>query len=478
MVTASRKQATQDREHSSPAAGSRLGSRLFEPVDVAVFAYFRVLFGGCLLWHFGRRLAGDWIAHRYVDPGFHFQWLGLEWIGRWPGQLMTVHVAAVALLSLFVMLGFFYRLSATLLFAAIVYMLLLDKAYYHDFDYLICLLSGLLIFLPAQRAFSLDGVLSKDDRRVTAPAWMFWLLRAQIAVPYVFGGLAKLNGDWLSGEPLRTRLAEAGFAPLLGSAFRGEWMIYVVSYASLLFGLTVVPLLLFRRTRIWAFAAAVVLNCAYTFDGWTYAFFMILSTLVFFPPDWPRSLFGRGRSTTSPLGASLPDPERLTSRRKRTVALLAVYLAIQVLVPLRHCLYPSDPSWTNEGHRFAWRSTVRHLRSVVRFDAIDPNRNFSQKFEPQQLRQAGFLNAAQIQAMSADPDMILDFAHFLRDLLRQKGLEDVEIRATALASLNGREPQYLVNADVDLAAQPRHWLKPYWWITPLGEPLHKFNEEF
>ena len=28
------------------------------------------------------------------------------------------------------------------------------------------------------------------------------MLRGQIAIPYVFGGLAKLNGDWLHGQPL------------------------------------------------------------------------------------------------------------------------------------------------------------------------------------------------------------------------------------------------------------------------------------
>ncbi len=32
-----------------------------------------------------------------------------------------------------------------------------------------------------------------------------------------------------------------------------------------------------------------------------------------------------------------------------------MYLALQVLVPLRFALYPGNPNWTEEAFRFAWR---------------------------------------------------------------------------------------------------------------------------
>jgi hypothetical protein len=68
--------------------------------------------------------------------------------------------------------------------------------------------------------------------------------------------------------------------------------------------------------------------------------------------------------------------------------------------------------------------------------------------------------------MSTRPQMILEFAHYLKRYYRETESRDVEVRARVTCSLNGREPQLLVDPRVDLAAQPRDlWHKP--WIMPL-----------
>ena len=62
--------------------------------------------------------------------------------------------------------------------------------------------------LPLNRAVSFDAALaSRDSRRQPSPAWALWLVRFHIALPYFFGGVAKLNADWLAGEPMRQMLA-------------------------------------------------------------------------------------------------------------------------------------------------------------------------------------------------------------------------------------------------------------------------------
>jgi hypothetical protein len=40
-----------------------------------------------------------------------------------------------------------------------------------------------------------------------------------------------------------------------------------------------------------------------------------------------------------------------------------------------------------------------------------------------------------------------------------------------MASLNGREPQLLIDPDTDLAVQPRVIWPPATWILPLTQPL-------
>jgi hypothetical protein len=63
--------------------------------------------------------------------------------------------------------------------------------------------------------------------------------------------------------------------------------------------------------------------------------------------------------------------------------------------------------------------------------------------------------------------MILQFAHFLADSMREVGFRDVEVRADVMAALNGRDPRPLVDPEVDLAAQART-LGHVDWVLPLG----------
>jgi Vitamin K-dependent gamma-carboxylase len=49
----------------------------------------------------------------------------------------------------------------------------------------------------------------------------------------------------------------------------------------------------------------------------------------------------------------------LTFRQKLVVGFIALWIGIQILVPLRYFLYPGNVSWTEEGHRFAWMMKLR-----------------------------------------------------------------------------------------------------------------------
>ena len=77
------------------------------------------------------------------------------------------------------------------------------------------------------------------------------------------------------------------------------------------------------------------------------------------------------------------------------------------------------------------------------------------------------LTDAQLIRMSGHPDLILEFSHFLADEFRQAGQSEIEIRALTLVALNGREPQMLIDPNVDLAAEQRSW-RAKRWILPLN----------
>src|SRR5690606_31415103 len=138
-----------------------------------------------------------------------------------------------------------------LFFLAFTYIFLLDQATYLNHFYLISLISFLMIFLPLDCAGSVDAWLWPKMRRATAPAWTLWLLRFQVGVAYTFGGIAKLNSDWLRGEPMRNWLAERW-----GQMPSETWVLFF-SWGGALFDLLIVPALLWHRTRIPAFLAAL-----------------------------------------------------------------------------------------------------------------------------------------------------------------------------------------------------------------------------
>ena len=70
---------------------------------------------------------------------------------------MYVHFWILAAAALGIMLGCFYRLSAAVFCLGFTYIFLMEKAYYLNHFYLICLLSFLLIFIPAGDACSVDA---------------------------------------------------------------------------------------------------------------------------------------------------------------------------------------------------------------------------------------------------------------------------------------------------------------------------------
>jgi hypothetical protein len=268
-------------------------SALWGSVDISSLVFFRVTVGLILMWEVARYWRYDWIQRYWIEPAFNFPYPLFGWLAPWPGAGMYLHFAVLGLASLGVMLGAFYRASIIVLFLGFAYVFLLEEARYLNHFYLVALLLFLLIFLPAHRAGSVDARLRPSLRSDTAPGWTLWLLRFQIGVPYFYGGLAKLNADWLAGEPLRDWLQDAMGFPVVGRFFDREWMVFFFSYSGLALDLLAVPLLLWWRTRIPMFAALVLFHFtnAGIFSIGIFPWLMIPATLVFFPPAWPRLLW-------------------------------------------------------------------------------------------------------------------------------------------------------------------------------------------
>lgn len=438
--------------------------QLFRPIDILPLVCFRVFFGAMMIYHTWSAAHDGWIEFFYVRPEFHLTFPGFGWVSPWPGAGMYVHFAVMGLAAAGIMLGLFYRCCTVVFWLGFTYVFLLEKALYQNHYYLICLLSFLMIFLPAHRACSFDALRQPALRTQFVPAWTLWLLRFQLAIPYFYGGLAKLNYDWLHAQPMTLWLARRTHLPVIGPWLTGDAMPYVFAWGGVLFDLLIVPALLWKRTRPLAYLAAVVFHLmnAVLWDIGIFPWFMIGATLLFFPPELFRRVLSRRRLRAP----AEPQPTAALDRRQRlTVRCLMIYAAWQLLFPFRHFLYPGDVNWTEEGHHFAWHMMLREKDVGLRVYIHDRATGADGLLN---LRE--FVNSRQLSRLGKDPDMVLEFVHFVRDHYHKHQGSDLEIRVLNIASLNGRKPQLLMDPHRDYAHTPRIW-GPQPWIVPLTEPL-------
>lgn len=447
----------------------RMAQALHRPVDIASLAAFRILFGLLMAAGAVRFLLSGWIPRFYDQHPFLFKYWGFGWLPVAPLWAIYALYAALAVLALLMAAGLFYRISVALFLLGFTYAQLLDVTNYLNHYYLVVLLCAIMLLLPLHRAWSLDAWRKPALRARTLPAWNLYLLRFQIAVVYVFAGLAKLGSDWLlHAQPLHTWLSARTEMPLIGPWLDELWVAYAFSWAGFLYDTTIVLFLSMRRTRAPAY---VVVLCFHTmtallFNIGMFPFIMTLSALVFFAPDWPRRrLPGRliRRLDGMPLAA---QPAAAPSRpghgvgHRLGMTALGAYCALQVLIPLRHYLYPGNVLWNEEGMRFSWKVMVREKHGSVTYYVRFPDSGKELQVTPRQ-----YLDSRQEREMAGQPDLILQLARRIAEDFRARGMGEVEVRAEALVSLNGRPAQHMIDPTRDLARVQdglllKRWLLP------------------
>lgn len=426
--------------------------------DIAPLVYARIVFGALILVEVCRFAYYGWIARYYIEPTFFFSYPGFGWVKPLPGIGMYAVFAATGVCAVLVALGACYRAAAVGLALGLTYVFLIDQTNFQNHTYLMCLVAWLLACVPAANAGSVDAW-RRGHADAYVPAWCVYLLVGQIAIVYVFGAIAKLDTDWLSGAPAGVFLHRKELTqPLADSELARK----AFAILGMLFDLLIVPALLWRRTRLLATVAAVMFHAtnAWLFQIGVFPWMMLALTPLFWPAAWTRRILARPRI--------LPPERRGTPpvfvmRRWGTWA-LTVYVAIQLLAPLRHWAYGGEVNWHERGHTFSWHMKLRTKRSKAQLVARDPVTG-----ETRRIRLRDYLTRRQIKKMSTRPELIRQLAHEVARRLRAEGWsDDVEVRAVVRASLNGRPMQLLVDPEVNLAAVPRSFWRAD-WILPLAD---------
>lgn len=447
------------------SAVSSLVQRAYAPVDVASLAVFRLLFGTVMVVDFARYWAAGWVDSHFVTPAFLFTYIGFEWVQPLPRLGMYALFTLLIMASVGLALGALYRVSAWVLVFGHTYLFLLSATHYLNHAYLLSVVLLLMACLPAHRGLS-PWAWRRGTTRSWTPAWAPWLLQAQLSIVYVFGGIAKINPDWLAGEPVRGWLHNrAGSAvPWMADVLRSEAMTSFVTFGGLGFDLLIAPALWWRRTRPFAVLAAIGFHLSndYLFNIGVFPWFMLAATTLFFEPDWPRRIPWLGPWIDRALGpvpepSAVPPPPR---HARAWLGVLGAWLLLQVALPLRHHLYPGNVAWTEEGHYFSWRMKLRTKSGAARFVVHAPSTGETWVVDPHDE-----LTRRQARKMASKPDLVAQYARHLKARWQQERGLHVEVRARVWVSLNRRPRQQLIDPNVDLGAvEPS--LGHATWILP------------
>ncbi|MBF9252150.1 HTTM domain-containing protein [Pontibacter sp. 172403-2] len=438
---------------------------LTAPVPAAPLAVFRVVFGGMMLASIVRFVAKGWVTELYVLPKVYFPYYGFEWIKPLGEAGMYGLFGLMALAALGLMLGLFYRLSALLFFLSFTYVELLDKTNYLNHYYFVSVVAFLLLLVPAHRHFSLD-VLRKPQLWVShVPRWAVLIFQVQLGLVYFYAGVAKLNPDWLlEAMPLRYWLPAHTHLPLIGPLLDKVWVAYLFCWFGAFYDLTIVFFLSWRKSRLLAYLTVVVFHVltAVLFPIGMFPYIMIMSTLIFFSADFHEKLLGLCRSIARVRKPAFPRFAE-ASGQPILLYLLGLYFVVQVLVPWRFLLYPDSLFWTEQGYRFSWRVMLMEKTGTAFFYVRDARTGHEIEINNKK-----YLTLNQEKQMATQPDMVLQFAHMLREDFARRGIPVAQVRAEVYVSMNGRGSRLLIDPTVNLAAESESFL-PKTWILPFEQ---------
>ena len=131
---------------------------------------------------------------------------------------------------------------------------------------------------------------------------------------------------------------------------------------------------------------------------------------------------------------------------------ICVWLFIQFILPLRHWAIPGDVLWTEEGHRLSWRMMLRSKRGKNSFYIQEEGQKRKKKIDLK-----NYLTKKQIKSMGGKPDMLWQFAQYLKKEYKANG-KNIAVFVKNSTKVNNQKRRKLIDFKTDLAkAKWNYW---------------------
>lgn len=420
---------------------------LFKEVSAAPFIVFRTAFGVMMFVSLARFIANGWVNELYVKPKFFFTYYGFEWLKPLNEIGMYMVFGAMMIAALLIAFNFFYRFGIILFFLLFTYVELIDKTNYLNHYYFISIISFLLCLLP--------------NNAKVVPRWAILTLQLQMAIVYFFAGIAKINTDWLlNAMPLKLWLTASTNSSWLGAILSQDWVAYVFSWCGMLFDVSIAFFLFNRKTVWYAYAVVIIFHILtailFPMIG-MFPFIMIVCAAVFLPASFHQRLISYLQKlfcVKQPATNAQRTVPAISYKNYVITSVLLLHFMVQFVLPFRYLLYPSNLFWHEQGYRFSWRVMLMEKAGLVFFKVKTDSGEWIE------VNNRNYLTAQQEKQMSTQPDMILQFAHFLTTQFNSK-----QVFAEAYVTINGRGSSLLIDPETNLATTQDNFAAKKWILA-------------
>ena len=260
---------------------------MFKHIDNTGLVLWRAVFGLLItIQAFGEIILGA-VKRNFIDPEFTFNFIGLDFLQPLPGNWMYLYFAIMGIFGIGVMLGYKYRWSMFLYALMWTCVYLMQKSSYNNHYYLMMLLCWIMVFLPAHKWFSIDARQHTDLKSTSMPRWVLLFIILQIWIVYTYASIAKIYPDWLDGTTASLLMRGKKHYWLIGDILQLEWAHYAIAYVGIAFDLLIVPLLLWRKTRVIGFAISIFFHLfnSIIFQIGIFPYMSIAFAFFFFPSE-------------------------------------------------------------------------------------------------------------------------------------------------------------------------------------------------
>jgi len=429
---------------------------LFKHIDNSALSIFRVFFGLLITLESFGAIATGWVRQTLIKPEFTFSFIDFEWLQPLPGMWMYAYFCVMGIFGIGVMLGYKYRASIiafTILWAGVYFM---QKSSYNNHYYLLVLLNLFMCVLPANRYFSLDVKQDPSLIKHSMQRWCSLIIIAQMTIVYTYASIAKIYPDWLDTTVMEIFMRSKKEYYVIGDLLQQKWLHYLLAYGGILFDLLIIPLLLWKPTRKWAFISAIIFHLfnSIVFQIGIFPYMSLALCVFFFPTKTIQKLFFKNKTYYEEAEVVVPTYKSLI------VAVFGLYFIVQIGLPLRHWLIKDNVLWTEEAHRLSWRMMLRSKSGIAHYAVIDKETS-----EKTIIKLDDYLTKKQKGIASSKPDAIWQFAQRLKQKFADKG-KDVEVYVDCRISVNNRPLKQLIDPKLDLASVKWDAFKHSDWILP------------